>query len=272
MNRGFLPLAAMVAVVALCGWIIGGLAGIALAAVLMLVLAATMPRLSPHAAMRLHGAVPVHPTLAPAVYRELARLARRARLPRLPQLYRLPSPAPAAFAVGDPDGAAVAVSDGLVRLLDGRELSGVLAHEVAHIAAGDLAFSRLGDVLQRATAMVCMLGLLSALLLMAVVPGLEMPLLAVWTLALAPSAIGLLRLALSRSREFAADAAAAELTGDPAGLARALHKLDLAERWTLRHLFGRMAGLEQPSCLRTHPATRDRIARLLQGGGAGRAA
>lgn len=262
MVRRIAPLIGMTAMLLICAWSIAGLTGAVIAFFAVMIIAATGPRLSSHATMRFYGARPFPPARIPGVYAELSHLAEDAGLPVVPRLYRLRTSAPMAFAVGDRADPAIAVSDGLLYLLGGRERAGVLAHEVAHIAAGDVTLMRLGDLLRRMTAFLCHCGLLSLLLNALLIPGAGAPLWIVVLLAAAPVSLGLLQLSMSRGREFAADAAAARLTGDPAALAGALTKLERINRWNLQRLFGQLSGLEVPSCLRTHPATEERIERL----------
>jgi heat shock protein HtpX len=158
----------------------------------------------------------------------------------------------------------MALTDGLLRSLDSRELAAVLAHETAHAAHGDLDLMNLADVISRVTAALSMAGqfllvLNLPLLLLGAAP-------VSWALVLvlvfAPGASSLLQLALSRTREFSADAEAARLTGDPLALASALGKMERAESgfWSGVFLPGNRS--PHPSLLRTHPAHAERIARL----------
>lgn len=194
----------------------------------------------------------------------LAELARRAGLPRAPVLHYVPSRLPNAFAIGSPEDSAVCVSDGLLRLLNRRELAGVLAHEVSHIANRDLWIMGLADAMSRAVSLASWFGQLLLLLNLplflsgaAFLPW-HIPLLLVFS----PTIMALMQLALSRTREFDADRGAAELTGDPAGLAAALKKLEqrTGRFWEDMFLPGRR--IPEPSLLRTHPPTEVRIARL----------
>lgn len=194
----------------------------------------------------------------------LAELARRAGLPRVPELYYVPSRMPNAFAMGRPDESVVCVSDGLLRLMNRRELAGVLAHEVAHIANRDLWIMGLADAMSRAVSLASWMGQLILLINlplilagMAYVPW-QVPLL----LMFSPTIMPLLQLALSRTREYDADLGGAELTGDPDGLASALVKLErrTGRFWEEMFLPGRR--IPEPSLLRTHPPTEERVRRL----------
>ena len=191
-------------------------------------------------------------------------MARRAGLDRVPHLFYVPSPMANAFTVGGRQGAAIALTDGLLRSLNTRELAGVLAHETAHVLHGDLALMNLADVISRVTAALSMTGqfllVLNLPLMLAGAAPVSWAL--VLVLVFAPGASSLLQLALSRTREFSADAEAARLTGDPLALASALGKMEAAEAgfWSRLLLPGHRS--PHPSLLRTHPAHAERIARL----------
>jgi heat shock protein HtpX len=223
----------------------------------------------------------------PEVYRVLENVAIAAGLPRTPDLYMIDDPAPNAFAAGrDPEHAYVAVTSGIVKLMDRRELEGVLAHEISHIRNRDVRLMSLAAVLVGVIA-------LSADLLMritifgggsserrdgglgglAVVVGLV-------AAVLAPIGASLLQMCLSRRREYLADASAVEITGDAEGLARALAALR-DDTQALHTVTRATAHLYIESPLRdhkglrsslgglfdTHPPLEDRIARLEQLGG-----
>jgi heat shock protein HtpX len=221
--------------------------------------------------LRLVRARPVAAWQFPDGIHLVRSLAERAALPRTPVLHIAPSPTPNAFAVGAPGDSAIVVTEGLLRLLDRRELAGVLAHEVSHIANRDLWVMGLADMLTRATGLFALAGqmLLFFNLPLALIGAPVVPWIVPLVLILAPAAMTLLQLALSRAREFDADLGAARLTGDPLGLASALTALERRSTSFWRLLFP----MREPdrSFLRTHPATRDRIARLraLDGGPGG---
>jgi heat shock protein HtpX len=207
----------------------------------------------------LYKARALAPDELPEVHGVLRELAKRAELPAIPQLCYVPSKILNAFAVGKREDSAIAVTDGLVRGMTMRQLSGILAHETAHIRSGDLKVMALADVLTRVTYSMAMLGLIGIPFLFG---DIEIPLLGILLLIFAPTIGGLLQLALSRTREYDADLDGAALTGDPAGLASALETLERRQGRIWEGLFpaGRMPN---PSLLRTHPATKDRIARLM---------
>ena len=258
-------LAGMAALLAACGWTLAefdGLVWTLLAGGVSLVFT---PRLSPRMVLRLYGARPIQRFELPEVSDLLTRIAARAGLQRVPSLNYIPSRMLNAFAVGHRDEAAIVVTDGLLRGLTLRELAGVLAHEVSHVRNGDLWIMGLADTLGRLTSAMSFLGLL---LLLANLPllllgAVSVPWPFVMLLLFAPTAVNLLQLALSRTREFDADLDAAGLTGDPRGLASALAKLERTQAQLLEALFLPGRRVPGPSLLRTHPDTQARIERLL---------
>ena len=261
---GLLVLLAMV--LGYLAWVVGGapfawgsLIGVGL-------LSLINPVASPRLVLGMYGARGLSRREAPRVYALLEALTERAGLERLPRLYYLPTRVMNAFATGRPEDAAIVLSDGLLRRLDLRELAGVLAHEVSHIANGDIQIMSFADTVSRITGLLGLLG--QALLLLSIpllILGLETPPLGALLVLLAgPTLSALVQLALSRNREYEADRSAAELSGDPAGLASALAMLERYQGrfWEQLMLPGR--GLPDPSLLRTHPPTEERIARLLE--------
>src|SRR5690606_12853657 len=198
---------------------------------------------------------------APGLVAGIAELARRADLPRAPKLYRVSRALPNAFAEGIPEDSTICVTDGLLQLLDGRELVGVLAHEVGHIANRDLWIMGLADMLSRLVSLASWLGQFLLLLNLPLIfaGAVYVPWHIVALLIFAPTLMALVQLGLSRTREYDADRAAAELTGDPEGLMRALSKLErrVGRFWEEIFLPGRR--IPEPSLLRTHPSTESRI-------------
>jgi heat shock protein HtpX len=258
--------------------ILGGMAGIAWLVVGMiagsgttlLIVGATLaglalaPALSRDLLLRGYHARRLSPADWPEGFAVLDALSARAGLPRRPELWHVPSQLPNAFAMGRPEESAICVSDGLLRLLSLRELTGVLAHEIAHIAHRDLWLMGLADAMSRAVSLASWLGqmLLLINLPLLVAGAATIPWIMPLALAFSPTIMALLQLALSRQREYDADRAAAELTGDPAGLASALAKLErrTGRFWEEMFLPGRR--IPDPSLLRTHPPNEERIARL----------
>ncbi|MDI5984098.1 zinc metalloprotease HtpX [Halomonas sp. M4R5S39] len=202
---------------------------------------------------------------APQLYRVLDVLYRRAGLEMAPQLYYSPTRDLNAFAVGTRRDGGIAITDGLLRTLDLRQLAGVLAHEVSHLQHDDTRVMSLAAAMTRLTLWITTVVQVSLLLMLPLVMAGELafpwrPLLLV---ALAPTLSTLLQLALSRNREYTADLEAAALTGDPHGLASAL---DILERYHGSWLTA-IYGHNNPAWLdwlRTHPPTSERIRRLLE--------
>lgn len=262
-----LLLAALGLLVGVLAWRLGGTTlAVAALALLAFALLAT-PRLSPAIVLRAFRAAPLDPRAAPGLDGVLAELARRAALPAVPRLWYVPSDVLNAFAVGRPENAAIALSDGLLRRLEPREIAGVLAHEVAHLANGDLRVLGFADLASRVTGLLAQVGIFLAIL------NLPLVLLGVgsvswWTILLllgAPLLSTLAQLALARTREYDADAEAARLLGDPRPLISALHRLEV---WKARLLdavlLPPLQRLPDPSLLRTHPPTEERLRRLLE--------
>lgn len=246
----------------LTGWLIFGpdaALWIGLGGVLLLVLGSN---LSPGLALRLHGARPLAAHQSPELHGVVERLARKAGLATVPGLYRIPSRAPNAFAVGEEGNAAIAVTDGLLETMTLREMAGVLAHEVSHVMNGDVRAMALADNVRRLTHATSILGQLILLFSLPLILSGALEIHWIWLglLVLAPSLSALMQLALSRNREFRADLDAAQLTGDPEGLASALNKLERQARG-----WGRLFGYarEPAEMLRSHPKSEERIERLL---------
>ncbi len=266
-------LAAMALLLAAIGWILGGADGTLWTLLLGLALLLFAPRLPANWLLPLYRARPLSAQEAPVLYAIVVELARRAGLAATPTLHYVPSPVPNAFSVGSDQRAAIAVSDGLLRRLELRELVGVLAHETSHLAHHDTRVMALADLMSRLTALLALLGQLMVLIYLPLLLlyGAPVPWLGLLLLLLAPTLSTVLQLALSRTREFDADLGAAALTGDPAGLAAALAKLDRpTASWLQRLLLpGRLD--PDPSLLRSHPHSEARIRRLLSLTAAGNA-
>ncbi len=169
-----------------------------------------------------------------------------------------------AFAVGRRDDAVIGVTDGILRALNLRELTGVLAHEMSHIRNNDVWLMGMADLAGRMTRMMSLFGI--GLLLFSVPMWLQggslVSVVLILLLIFAPQLTTLLQLALSRSREFDADLDAAGLTNDPAGLSSALAKLERQQRSPWEQILMPGRKLPEASLLRTHPPTKERIARL----------
>jgi heat shock protein HtpX len=223
--------------------------------------------------LKMYRARPVDATEAPELYRIVHGLAMRAQIP-MPKLYVIPQQAPNAFATGrDPQHAAVAATEGLLRLMDRRELEGVLAHELGHVKNRDTLISTVAATLAGVVMM-----LASMLRWAAIFGGVQrddddggglIGLLAMTILA--PLAAMLIQFAISRSREFQADATGAELAESPLGLAAALEKLEsasqrvpMAAQPATAHLFivNPLSGNRVARFFSTHPPVEERVRRL----------
>ncbi len=227
-------------------------------------------------AVKAAGAVPVSEAEAPQLYGIVRELTQRANLP-MPSIYISPAAQPNAFATGrDPHHAAVAVTQGLLRVVDEDELRGVLAHELSHVRNRDILISSVAAAVALGITMIARMLMFGAMF-----GGLGgggrgrnnnvLGLLAM--MILAPIAAALLQMALSRSREFEADRSGAELLGTGEPLARALEKIDAyakqvpmdvdpahATAYIINPLTGRQ--VQFANLFQTHPPTAERIARL----------
>jgi len=200
------------------------------------------------------------------------RLATRAGLP-MPRVYIIPQPSPNAFATGrNPEHAAVAATEGILQILDDDELEGVLAHELSHVKHRDILISSVAATLAAAIMMVSRFALFWGGGRSDERDGGSNPLVLLVTIILAPIAAMLIQMAISRSREFDADAGGATLAGSPNGLVSALRKLEAASRAVpldanpaTAHMFiikpFSAGGLT--SLFSTHPPTAARIQALL---------
>ncbi len=257
-------LAGMAGVLALCAWFLAGLDGLVTAAAVVVTAAVVVPRVPPATIMRMVKAVPIEPWRMPEVSGMVAELARRAGLAAPPALYWVPDRRLNAFAAGDRERSAIGLSDAALRHLTPREAEAVLAHEVAHIAAGDTGLMRVAMGIGQVTRLTSFIGLTGSLLLVLGTTGSAVvPAYVVLVFAAAPTAVTLLQLAFSRNREFAADLGAAQLTGDPLALVAALEKIDVMQRGRWPWRLGGPADVVVPSWLLTHPPVRLRVERLL---------
>ncbi|MHC5654848.1 zinc metalloprotease HtpX [Stappia sp.] len=222
-------------------------------------------RVSPQIVLGLYGARELAPAEDARAHMIVRLLSERAGLSAVPRLFQVPSRLMNAFSSGRPDDAVICVTDGLLTRMSSRELVAVLAHEIAHVAHGDILVMALADVVSRMTTVMSMLGLFLAFFnLPSLIEGREgAPFAIIAALLVAPALGTLLQLALSRTREFDADLGAAELTGDPEGLALALTRLDRMQGRMWEAVLPTGARTPDPSVLRTHPRTEERIERLM---------
>ncbi|MBY0429987.1 MAG: M48 family metalloprotease [Rhodospirillales bacterium] len=257
--------AALIALPGVVAWIVFGPDGLWWAAAMAVLALAVNPSLSPNIVLNLHRAQPLPPDVFPELHGLAAELARRAELPIPPVLYYISSPTPNALTVGTRKHAAIAVTEGMLRILGTRQMAGVMAHEIAHLRHNDLTVLGLAAMLGRLTGILSMVGMvLVAMALPALLMGaVELPWLWLAIMVLAPVAGDLLLLALSRTREFEADARAVALTGDPLGLVSALHAIESRQGDFWFWLFGPLRQPERGRLLNTHPSTEERVRRLL---------
>jgi len=254
----------LLAIGGLAGFVLFGEVGLWTALAAMLLTLLIEPLAATRLTLALYQARPIAPAAAPQLWRTLETLATRAGLAAVPVPHYIASPVVNAFAVGSRRQSAIALTDGLLARLTPRELAAVLAHEVAHIAHDDLRVMGLADYVSRLTGIFALVGQVLILLYLPgwLFGGADVPWLGLIVLVFSPHLALLAQLGLSRVREFDADLAAAQLTGDPHALASALAKIEQVSRgWRAWLLPG--WGNPEPSWLRTHPATEERIRRLL---------
>lgn len=268
-----LLLGLMTGLLLLIGDLVGGRNGLVIAFVIAGVMNFVSYFFSDKIALAMYGAKPVTREEAPRVYRIVEQLTQRLGLP-MPKLYVIPSDSPNAFATGrNPAHASVAVTGGILNLLDDEELEGVLAHEIGHVRNRDILISSIAATLAGAITMVARMAYYASLFGGSSRDERDRggPLGALVMLIVAPIAAMLIQLAVSRSREYAADEAGAHYTGNPYALARALQKLDayskrvpLVASPSTAHLFivQPMIGMDFASLFSTHPPVQKRIERL----------
>lgn len=225
--------------------------------------------------LRMHGAQEVAAHEAPDLYRMVQELAQRAGMP-MPKIYIIPEEAPNAFATGrNPAHAAVAVTQGIMRVLNREELNGVLAHELAHVKNRDTLIMTVAATLAGALSMIANMAAWSAMLgggRSNDDDGGAHPIAGLLGVLIAPIAASLIQMAISRSREFMADAAGARFSGTPLALANALRKI---EAWSRElpmsagspasaHMFiiNPFSGGGLVRLFSTHPSTEERVRRL----------
>jgi heat shock protein HtpX len=256
--------AGLVGLALLAGWQILGSWAIAAVLGFLAIVGVSVAQTRPDLALR--GARELRYFEAPALFDIVDRIARRAGITNEIPLYYVRHRLINAAAVDLGSRPGIIVTDGLLATLSGRELEGVIAHEIAHIHNRDLSMFRFAQVLRHATSLFTRTGVF--LLFFA------LPILIATgafggggflLLMIAPFASWLLQLALMRTREFAADTTAAELTGDPRSLANALERIDALQRGMMGAFFP--VQTDAGSLLRTHPSTQERVARLREHGG-----
>jgi heat shock protein HtpX len=265
-------MAAFVALFGVIGAALGGQSGMLLALGFALLMNLGAYWFSDKLVLRMYNAQQVDASTAPELFNLVKELADKASIP-MPRVYIIDDQAPNAFATGrNPANAAVAATTGIMRLLSAREMRGVMAHELAHVAHRDILISTISAT---------MAGAISALANFAMLFGgrdsegrPSNPIASIAVMLLAPIAASLIQMAISRAREFEADRGGAEISGDPLALASALEKIDHFARGVPfeaaeRHPETAQMMIMNPLSARgvaglfsTHPATEDRIARL----------
>ena len=271
----FVLMAGMTALFGALGATFGGQSGMLMALVFAGAMNVFMYYNSSKMVLRMYGARVISEQDAPDLYHMVDRLRQRAGLP-MPTVALAPHEQPNAFATGrNPSHAAVAATEGILRVLSEPELEGVLAHELAHVQHRDILISSVAATIAAAIMMVARMAHFAALF-----GGYgnrddrngTNPIALLATMIFAPFAAMLIQMAISRSREFAADAGGAALAGNPFGLAEALRKIDaISKRLPLdanpatAHMFiiKPFAGGGMMSLFSSHPPTEARIAALL---------
>jgi heat shock protein HtpX len=266
----FLLMAALTALLGAIGGAVGGQAGLMMALLFAGGMNLFMYWNSSKMVLKMYRAQIIDRAQAPELFEMVDRLRQRAGLP-MPTVAIAPHDQPNAFATGrDWDNAVVCVTDGLLKLVNKEELEGVIAHELAHIKNRDM-------LLQTVTA--TMAGAISSLAQMAFFfggrdeEGNSNPMVGLVMMIVAPMAAMLIQMAISRQREFKADAVGAEISGRPMGLAGALQKLDAYAQRIPMDIAPSAAPLAQVnplaahgggmrSLFSTHPSTEERVARL----------
>ena len=274
MKTGVL-LVALTALIVLIGGSLGGMRGTVFAFIIALVMNVVSYWFSDKIVLAMYRAKPVSETEAPELYSLIRKLTTEAGLP-MPKLSIVPNEMPNAFATGrNPSHAAVAVTEGLMRILDRSEVEGVIAHELAHVKNRDILISTIAATLAGAIMMIARMAQFAAIfggyggrddrdngggifgLLLAII--------------VAPIAALMIQMAISRSREYQADATGAQISGKPMGLANALLKLDRASQTVpsdanpaTAHMFivNPLTGGGLMGLFSTHPPIPERVARL----------
>ncbi|MBE9002533.1 zinc metalloprotease HtpX [Nostoc sp. LEGE 12447] len=261
--------------IAISYWVIGGSSGLIIGIGLAAATNLFSWYQSDKIALAVYQAQPVSEGEAPGLYRMVQRLSDRANIP-MPRVYIVPSQGANAFATGrDPEHAAVAVTEGILNILPDDELEGVIAHELTHIINRD-------TLTQAVAATVA--GAISFLAQMVSYSlwfgggsrddnrGAN-PLGVLLTVMLAPLAATIIQLAISRTREFSADAGSARLTGNPRALARALQRLEASAKQIPLNanpafepllIINSISGQFMGNLFSSHPATEARVAALLK--------
>ncbi len=265
-------MAAMTGLFLAVGFLLGGTGGMAIALVIAVAMNAFAYWNADKLVLRMYHARPVDKQAAPTLVGIVEQLARNAELP-MPKVYIIDDPQPNAFATGrNPENAAVAATTGLLKRLSAEEVAGVMAHELAHVKNRDTLTMTITATIAGAISMLANFGLFFG-------DNRNNPLGivgAILVMILAPLAAGLVQMAISRTREYAADRGGAEICGHPLWLAAALEKIDRAARSidnntaennpATAHMFiiNPLHSHRVDNLFTTHPRTENRILRLRQ--------
>lgn len=254
------------------GGLVGGTQGMVMALVIAGVMNFVSYFYSDTLVLKHYQAVEVTPKEAQGLYNIVQRLTQKAHLP-MPKVYIIPEHIPNAFATGrNPQNAAVAVTQGLLELLDEKEVEAVLAHELSHVRHYDILVGTIAATIAGA------IGVIANMMQFGAMAGNERnrinPLLMIVLIIILPLAAAIIQMAISRNREYLADEGAARITGHPEWLQSALAKLshynaqgrmhdatqESAHMFIVNPFFGK--NISFASLFSTHPSTEDRIARL----------
>jgi heat shock protein HtpX len=270
-----LLLGALTAIIVLFGQMLGGQGGMVIAFILAIAMNVGSYWYSDRIVLRMYGAQELGVNDAPMLHTMVRELAETAGLP-MPRIYIIPEETPNAFATGrNPAHGVVAVTQGIMRLLSPEELKGVLAHEMGHIRNRDILIQTVAATLGGAIMMI------ASMVKWATLFGFGRddedggnPLLAFAMAIVAPIAAMLIQMAISRSREYLADATGARLAGNPEYLASALEKLDAYSRRIPMHhgnpssahmfIVNPFSARSLGNMFSTHPPMEDRVKRLRQ--------
>ena len=271
--RTTILLALMTAFLLFVGQILGGRQGMLIALVLAAVMNFVSYWYSDKIVLRMYNAKEINAASSPELFGIVRNLVQRAGLP-MPKVYIIPNSSPNAFATGrNPEHAVVVVTEGLMRIMDREEITGVLAHELAHVKNRDILIGSVAATMAGAVMILASMarwaaifgigrdddeggGGIIGLIVMSII---------------APMAAMLIQMAVSRSREYLADATGAGFVGSPSGLARALEKLGSYSRGVpldanpaTAHMFivNPLSGKRLQSLFSTHPPIEERVARL----------
>ncbi|PKN66975.1 MAG: protease HtpX [Deltaproteobacteria bacterium HGW-Deltaproteobacteria-12] len=269
-----LLLGALTGLLMLIGGLIGGQGGVYIAFIFALIMNFGSYWFSDKIVLRMYKAHEVSETSAPGLYGMVRNLSMKAKLP-MPRLFIIPEETPNAFATGrNEQHAVVAVTEGIMRILNKEELEGVIAHELSHIKNKDMLISSIAATIAGAISMLATMAQWAAIFggsrnddddEKGGIIGL------IATAIIAPIAAAIIQMAISRSREYLADAGGAGITKNPYGLAGALEKLTLASQAVpmdakpaTAHMFivNPLSGKALMNLFSTHPPLAERISRL----------